>query len=77
MAGANFTNLYPPPADYLSENTRFCVSALKHFTLHDFIALVERHCISYHERDHGQLFCDSSAQQTMVLLLAPRRHAHG
>ena len=77
MVGANFTNLYPPPADYLSENTRFCVSALKHFTLHDFIALVERHCISYHERDHGQLFCDGSAQQTMVLLLAPRRHAHG
>jgi len=67
---ANFTNLHLSPADYLSENPRFCVSALKRFTQHDFIALVERHCISYHERGHGQLFCDGSAQQIIDLLLA-------
>ena len=70
---ANFTNLYVSPADYLSENPRFCVSALRRFTPHDFIALVEKHRISYHERDHGQLFCDGSAQQIIDMLLAEAR----
>jgi len=55
---ANFTNLHAAPGDYLSANPRFCVSALKRYTPHDFIALVEKHGISYHRRDHGQLFCD-------------------
>ncbi|MBT3811084.1 MAG: NAD(P)/FAD-dependent oxidoreductase [Rhodospirillaceae bacterium] len=67
---ANFTNLYATPDDYLSANPRFCVSALSRYTQHDFIALVERHGIAYHERDHGQLFCDGSAQQIIDLLLA-------
>jgi len=66
---ANFTNLFASPADYLSDNPRFCVSALKRYTQYDFIALVEQHGIAYHERDHGQLFCDGSAQQIIDMLL--------
>jgi predicted Rossmann fold flavoprotein len=66
---ANFTNLHAQPATFLSDNPRFCVSALKRYTQHDFIALVEKHGISYHEREHGQLFCDDSAQQITDMLL--------
>lgn len=71
---ANFTNLHTTPANYLSSNPRFCVSALKRYTQHDFISLVEQHGIAYHERDHGQLFCDGSAQQIIDMLVA---EAHG
>ena len=67
---ANFTNLYATPDDYLSDNPRFCVSALSRYTQQDFIGLVERHRVAWHERDHGQLFCDGSAQQIIDLLLA-------
>lgn len=70
---ANFTNLHASPANFLSDNPRFCVSALKRYTQHDFIALVEKHGISYHERDHGQLFCDGSAQQIIDMLLEEAR----
>lgn len=70
---ANFTNLYATPDDYLSDNPRFCVSALSRYTQHDFIELVDRHGIAWHERDHGQLFCDGSAQQIIDLLLAEAR----
>ncbi len=66
---ANFTNLHTSSADFLSGNPRFCVSALKRFSPHDFIALVEKYNISYHERNHGQLFCDGSAQQIIDMLL--------
>ncbi|MEE8333967.1 MAG: NAD(P)/FAD-dependent oxidoreductase [Alphaproteobacteria bacterium] len=66
---ANFTNLHVQPANYLSDNPRFCVSALKRYTCHDFIAQVESHGIAYHERDHGQLFCDGSAQQIIDMLV--------
>lgn len=66
---ANFTNLYASSADYLSDNPRFCVSALKRYTQHDFIALVQKHGIAYHEREHGQLFCDDSAQQLIDMLV--------
>lgn len=66
---ANFTNLHASPANYLSENPRFCVSALKRYDQHDFIALIERYGIAYHERRHGQLFCDGSAQQIIDMLL--------
>ncbi len=66
---ANFTNLYASPDDYLSDNPHFCVSALRRYGQHDFIALVEKHGIAYHERGHGQLFCDGSAQQIIDLLL--------
>lgn len=67
---ANFTNLYATPDNFLSDNPRFCVSALARYTPWDFIALVERHGIAYHERDHGQLFCDGPAQQIIDLLVA-------
>jgi predicted Rossmann fold flavoprotein len=70
---ANFTNLYASPADFLSDNPRFCISALKRYTPHDFIVLVDKHGIAWHERDHGQLFCDGSAQQIIDMLLAEAR----
>jgi len=66
---SNFTNLYVTPANYLSDNPRFCVSALKRYSQHDFIALIEKYAIAYHEREHGQLFCDGSAQQIIDMLL--------
>ncbi|MBT4169225.1 MAG: aminoacetone oxidase family FAD-binding enzyme, partial [Rhodospirillaceae bacterium] len=70
---ANFTNLHVSPADYLSDNPRFCVSALRRYSPQDFIALVEQRGISYHEREHGQLFCDGSAQQIIGMLVDEAR----
>ena len=70
---ANFTNLHASPANFLSDNPRFCTSALARYTQHDFIALVEKHKIAYHERDHGQLFCDGPAQQITDILMAEAR----
>lgn len=70
---ANFTNRHVAPHNYLSDNPRFCVSALSRYTPADFIALVEKHGIAYHERDHGQLFCDGSAQQIIDLLITEAR----
>ena len=70
---ANFTNVHASPANFLSENPRFCVSALKRYTQHDFIALVEKHGIAYNERNHGQLFCDESAQQIIDMLVEEAR----
>ncbi len=67
---ANFTNIHLSPANFLSDNPHFCISALKRYTQHDFITLVDKHAIAYHERDHGQLFCDGSAQQIIDLLMA-------
>ncbi len=72
---ANFTNLHAAPANYLSDNPRFCVSALKRYSQRDFIALVEKHGIAYHEKTLGQLFCDDSAQQIIDMLLAEARGA--
>jgi len=72
---ANFTNLHVEPTNFLSDNPRFCVSALKRYTQHDFIALVEKHGIAYHQRDHGQLFCDGSAQQIIDMLVDEARGA--
>lgn len=66
----NFTNLHTSPANFLSDNPRFCISALKRYTQHDFIALVERHNIAWHEKTLGQLFCDGSSQQIIDMLLA-------
>ena len=66
---ANFTNLHATPDNFLSNNSRFCVSALKRYTQHDFIALVEKYGITYHEKCLGQLFCDDSAQQITDMLL--------
>lgn len=64
----NFTNREVGPDNYLSQNPHFTRSALKQFSARDFLALVERHYIRYHEREHGQLFCDDSAQDIIDLL---------
>jgi predicted Rossmann fold flavoprotein len=69
----NFTNLHTSPANFLSQNPQFCKSALKGFTQRDFIALVEKYRIAYHEKTRGQLFCDDSAQQIVDMLLAENR----
>lgn len=66
----NFTNLYIDPGAYLSENPHFCKSALARYTQWDFIDLVSRHGIAWHEKTLGQLFCDDSAQQIADMLMA-------
>ena len=71
----NFTNLHTAPANFLSQNPHFCISALAGFTPHDFIALVESHGIAYHEKARGQLFCDGSSQQIIAMLLEECRRA--
>ena len=64
----NFTNLHTRPENFLSANPHFAKSALARYTPADFIRLVERHGIAYHEKTLGQLFCDGSAQQIVDLL---------
>lgn len=71
----NFTNLHTSPANYLSDNPHFAKSALARHTPRDFLALVERHGIQYHEKTLGQLFCDGSAQQIVSMLEALCRTA--
>ena len=71
----NFTNIHTSPANFLSDNPRFCVSALKSYTPQDFIALVEKYRIAFHEKTRGQLFCDGSAQQIIEMLLGECRAA--
>ncbi|MEZ5525017.1 MAG: NAD(P)/FAD-dependent oxidoreductase [Pseudomonadales bacterium] len=66
----NFTNLYVEPDRYLSANPHFCKSALSRYTQWDFIALVEKHGIAYHEKTQGQLFCDESSKAILDMLLA-------
>src|ERR1700730_10287939 len=66
----NFTNLQCAPDCFLSSNADFCKSALRRYTQADFIALVERHGIAYHEKTLGQLFCDGSARAIVAMLLA-------
>ncbi|HYD36231.1 MAG TPA: NAD(P)/FAD-dependent oxidoreductase [Allosphingosinicella sp.] len=65
----NFTNLHAAPDRFLSVNPRFAVSALARYTPADFLALVERHRIAWHEKTLGQLFCDGSARQIVAMLL--------
>ena len=71
----NFTNLRSAPENFLSQNPHFCISALHRYAASDFIALVERYGIAYHEKTLGQLFCDGSSQQIIDLLLAEMKHA--
>lgn len=66
----NFTNMYVEPAAYLSQNPHFCKSALARYTQWDFIELVGKYGIAWHEKTLGQLFCDESAEQIVTLLLA-------
>src|SRR6187402_953626 len=65
----NFTNMEVLPKHYLSANAHFCKSALARFTQWDFIALVLKHGVAYHEKKLGQLFCDNKAQDILNLLL--------
>lgn len=71
----NFTNLYACAENFLSNNPHFCKSALSRYTQWDFIALVNRHGIPYHEKTLGQLFCDKSASDIVDLLLHECKHA--
>ncbi|MBV35699.1 MAG: aminoacetone oxidase family FAD-binding enzyme [Rickettsiales bacterium] len=65
----NFTNYYTEPTNFLSENEHFCKSALSRYTQWDFISLVEKHEIPYHEKKLGQLFCDNKAKDIVNMLL--------
>jgi len=66
---SNFTNRSVTAANFLSRNPHFCKSALARFSAADFLTMVEEADITYHERDHGQLFCDESAKQIIELLM--------
>ena len=66
----NFTNRDAGPANFLSANPAFCRSALARYTPRDFIALIERHRIAWHEKHKGQLFCDDSSEAVIEMLLA-------
>jgi predicted Rossmann fold flavoprotein len=65
----NFTNLLATPESYFSQSSHFAISALSRYTSGDFIALVDRHGINYHEKKLGQLFCDGSSSQIVDMLL--------
>ena len=65
----NFTNEHIAPDRFISANKRFATSALARYTAQDFIALVQKHGIAYHEKTLGQLFCDGSARQVVAMLL--------
>jgi hypothetical protein len=65
----NFTNIHAAPDRYLSSNPHFAKSALRRYTADDFLVLVERHRIAWHEKTLGQLFCDGSARQIVAMLL--------
>lgn len=73
----NFTNLHTAPERYISANPHFAKSALSRFTPDDFIALVDRYGIAWHEKTLGQLFCDGSARQIVALLLDEVRAGGG
>jgi len=71
----NFTNLYVEPKNYICANPHFVRSALSRYTQWDFISMVDEHKISWHERDHGQLFCDGSAREIVKMLLKEAKQA--
>lgn len=71
----NFTNIHTAPENFLSQNPHFCKSALKQYTQFDFIDMVTRHGIAYHEKTLGQLFCDNRAQDIIDMLLAEAQAA--
>jgi predicted Rossmann fold flavoprotein len=71
----NFTNLHCRPENFLSSNPHFAKSALARYTPQDFISLVEKHAIPYHEKTLGQLFCDHSARDILAMLEAECKHA--
>src|SRR5690606_13338677 len=66
----NFTNIHTAPDRFISANPHFAKSVLSRYTPQDFLALVERHGIAWHEKTLAQLFCDGSARQIVDMLLA-------
>lgn len=66
----NFTNLHTTPQNFLSQNPHFCKSALARYTPQDFLGLMKRYHIPYHEKHKGQLFCDRSAEDIIAMLKA-------
>lgn len=72
----NFTNYQVSPEKYLSHNRHFCKSALSRYTQWDFLSLVKKYKIAFHEKAHGQLFCDNTAKDILNMLLA-ECHQHG
>ncbi len=72
----NFTNYHVDADNYLSHNPHFCKSALSRFSQWDFLALIDKHQIPFHERDHGQLFCNESAKDILNMLLAEAQQAN-
>ena len=72
----NFTNRNVNPSNFISRNPHFCKSALARYTPTDFISLIEKYGIQYHERDHGQLFCGGSAEQIIQMLMEECRKAN-
>ncbi|MDC0598073.1 NAD(P)/FAD-dependent oxidoreductase [bacterium] len=65
----NFTNIHTHPSKFISNNPKFVISALKQYTQNNFIDLIKKHNIKFHEKKLGQLFCDESAQQIIDMLL--------
>ena len=65
----NFTNLHNTNANFVSDNPHFCKSALSRYRVSDFIELVERHGVEYHEKTLGQLFCNDSSKEILQVLL--------
>lgn len=71
----NFTNLHATPRNFISDNPHFCKSALSRYTQQDFVELITRHGIAWHEKTLGQLFCDGRATQVVAMLVADLRAA--
>ena len=66
----NFTNYFVNPENFLSSNPHFCISALSRFTQYDFLELIGKYQLQYHEKTLGQLFCDNKAKDILAILLA-------
>jgi predicted Rossmann fold flavoprotein len=71
----NFTNMYTDPANFFSQNPHFCKSALARYTPWDFITMVSKHGVPYHEKKLGQLFCDNKSKDILNMLLEECRQA--
>ncbi len=71
----NFTNMYAEPSNFLSDNPHFCKSALSRYTQWDFVELIQKHGIAWHEKTLGQLFCDLTAKDVVAMLVAELQQA--
>jgi predicted Rossmann fold flavoprotein len=72
----NFTNINTHPKNFISQNPNFSISALNQYTPHDFIELIKKHNIAYHEKTLGQLFCDHKSQLIIDMLLSECNQAN-